>query len=636
MSNTLGVDFSKKDYGGTLLTMDNSGNVYKGAFDPHCSGTDEKWKVHHLSNAFGANQHEDPTADKYYFGDKAHGDGEFQATVTPSTLNDDILDSIKDRPMTWNLWNVVRHYAYIKYFKNRHKSLGTDASAWAELEKYTKKLVKGIYRTFKDNKFREDHCTRTTFGDMDETSTNYGSVCKVKWTNSFIEVSTILERNAREHDASFVLFTGDIPRPTEDQVSQSMNDIVAEYQKYGLALDHIDHIDKMASARISYKEIMESCDSFRITTNEGVDADDSEDGMRPRKYSNDDGKWVDNDDTPNVRIFQGFKYGDLPTTYVIGDITTYAQRQKDVSIDLVQAIDLDQLYPEAEYYLNDKLRKWVRKIRNVVLNRQILPVYTSMEGMTKNVHELTDKELKSITFQIVPSFYWKYGWSYNEFMIHRVGKLASPSNNLEMYDMLGNVWEWVRDDWSDPVSNLDGKVNPMVGGEPFVATKAYSVRNLVTYNGVEYVCIVAKPTSITTTPDRDSTHWKVQDKKVIKGGAFDQLVRKVISPAREGLEQNKSKSQYGTQSNVGFRPSLTFTAEKEGKWSVGQPVDLFFLFDASSSQDNQIKEMVNQAKEIVKMFAGEEENKDICHVGSALFMGNNIKLMCSKQYDMLT
>lgn len=88
-----------------------------------------------------------------------------------------------------------------------------------------------------------------------------------------------------------------------------------------------------------------------------------------------------------------------------------------------------------------------------------------MESMTTDVHELTVDEMKGITFQVVPSFYWKYDWSYNEFMIHRVGKLASPSKNFLMYDMLGNVWEWVRDDWSDHVSDLNGKVNPMVGGK---------------------------------------------------------------------------------------------------------------------------------------------------------------------------
>ena len=126
--------------------------------------------------------------------------------------------------------------------------------------------------------------------------------------------------------------------------------------------------------------------------------------------------------------------------------------------------------------------------------------------------------------------------------------------------MLGNVWEWVRDDWSDHVSDLDGKVNPIAGtGE-------------------------------------DSA-----EKKVIRGGAFDQLVRKVTSAAREGLERDKSKSKYGTQSNVGFRPALTFTAENEGgSFTPGEtPVDLFFLFDASASQDNQIHQMLESAQKIV-------------------------------------
>lgn len=216
------------------------------------------------------------------------------------------------------------------------------------------------------------------------------------------------------------------------------------------------------------------------------------------------------------------------------------------------------MYPESEYYLNDRLRKWVRKIRGAVLNRQILPVYTSMENMDKDVHSLTVEELKSITFQVVPSFYWKYEWSYNEFMIHRVGKLNAPSKELEMYDMLGNVWEWVRDDWSPTVAQFNGKVNPING---------------------------------TTNSGRDS------DKKVIKGGAFDQLVRKVVSAVREGLEKNKSQSEYGTQSNVGFRPALFFTAENEGgTFTPGTtPVDLFFLFDASASQDTEMQKMLDSA-----------------------------------------
>ena len=68
--------------------------------------------------------------------------------------------------------------------------------------------------------------------------------------------------------------------------------------------------------------------------------------------------------------------------------------------------------------------------------------------------------------------------------------------------------------------------------------------------------------------------------------------------------------------------------------------DLFFLFDASSTQDNQITEMVASAREIVKMFAQHVDSTDKipqvrytsnqgCFVGSALFLGPQIRLMCS-------
>ena len=35
------------------------------------------------------------------------------------------------------------------------------------------------------------------------------------------------------------------------------------------------------------------------------------------------------------------------------------------------------------------------------------------------------------------------------------------------------------------------------------------------------------------------------------------------------------------------------------------------------------------------MFSSDDPGKDICHVGSALFMGNSIRLMCSNQVDTL-
>lgn len=214
VQQTLGTDFSKKEHGNAILTTDNSGNVHKGAFDPNCAGSNEKWKVHRVGNQFGTDPHDDPVADKYNFGLEAHGEGDFAECVVPEGMNDTIYESLEDRPMTWNLWNVIRHYAWFKYFKNQHRELGSDKSTWQELENYTKKIVKSIYRTFQQNRYPRttdsgSSTGKATFHDVDESSTYYGGDCTVYWSNSFVEITTILERNAREHQASFVVFTGD-------------------------------------------------------------------------------------------------------------------------------------------------------------------------------------------------------------------------------------------------------------------------------------------------------------------------------------------------------------------------------------------------------------------------------------------
>lgn len=90
----MGVDFQNDSAGGTILTTDNSGNVYKGAFDPNCSGTDEKWKIHDNSNAFGVIQQEDPKEDKYFKGEETHGEGAFSRKMIPDSMNTEILNSI--------------------------------------------------------------------------------------------------------------------------------------------------------------------------------------------------------------------------------------------------------------------------------------------------------------------------------------------------------------------------------------------------------------------------------------------------------------------------------------------------------------------------------------------------------------
>ena len=183
---------------------------------------------------FGANQHEDPTADKYHIGLNAHGDGDFQGKKVPDSLNDGIVQSLDGRPMTWSLWNAVRHYVYIKWFKNVGKSIEDDAD-WDMLERRTKKIVRGIYRTFKEKQKTD------TFGSIDGSYANCGEVCAVKWTNSFVQISSILERNAREHDASLVMFTGDIRQgagETSEDIYQSIKS--SPYNFVANVLDGLD------------------------------------------------------------------------------------------------------------------------------------------------------------------------------------------------------------------------------------------------------------------------------------------------------------------------------------------------------------------------------------------------------------
>ena len=59
-------------------------------------------------------------------------------------------------------------------------------------------------------------------------------------------------------------------------------------------------------------------------------------------------------------------------------------------------------YPECECKLDNPNSKWVRRIYKTTLNRQIFPVYTSMENMTQSHHNLTVAQMKDITFQVIP------------------------------------------------------------------------------------------------------------------------------------------------------------------------------------------------------------------------------------------
>ena len=77
-----------------------------------------------------------------------------------------------------------------------------------------------------------------------------------------------------------------------------------------------DITEEMAIASLTYRQIMESTDSFRILSLAGMDASEDEDGIRTDKPA-------DSTDSGLHGYFNGNRYGDLPTAYVIGDSQTF-------------------------------------------------------------------------------------------------------------------------------------------------------------------------------------------------------------------------------------------------------------------------------------------------------------------------
>ena len=178
--------------------------------------------------------------------------------------------------MTWNLWNVVRHYVYIKWFRDMGRTIAKgDESSLIELERRTKKIVKGIYRTFQENKLKVGTEKSATFNDVDRIETHAGEKCKVNWTNSFVEISSFLERNAREHDASLVMFTGH-GRDGEDT---------------------------------TYDEVKTSKCNFVVNTLDGADTEKTGIGSK----------------------YEGFKYHDMPTNFILGDDSVVQQAYPDTT-----------------------------------------------------------------------------------------------------------------------------------------------------------------------------------------------------------------------------------------------------------------------------------------------------------------
>ena len=153
-----------------------------------------------------------------------------------------------------------------------------------------------------------------------------------------------------------------------------------------------------ASQHDIYTRIRKSTYNFRVLTLDGADSD--EDGMMPRTPINSSQSgfvsgWKHDSGNstvihPNNKVYQGFKFGDMPASYVVGDSAVYNQSSPEIDVTFSEIFDFDIEYPEAEYHLNDSTRKWVRLMNRTILNRQTFPIYTSMETMTVSHHDLTE------------------------------------------------------------------------------------------------------------------------------------------------------------------------------------------------------------------------------------------------------
>ena len=135
---------------------------------------------------------------------------------------------------------------------------------------------------------------------MDGIATHDGGVCSINWTNSFVEISSFLERNAREHDASLVMYTGwHGPASWEDTLAGA--------------------IPPAMWGDVRYSE-----SNFVVNTLDGADTDKT--GINPSSTNVSD-------------------YYDLPTNYVLGDNTIVRQSLPDTTYDLSNVLNFDEEYP---------------------------------------------------------------------------------------------------------------------------------------------------------------------------------------------------------------------------------------------------------------------------------------------------
>lgn len=257
----------------------------KGYYDPSCCGTDETWHTHG-SNYYGwpnggANK-DGPRPDKYFLqydnsghnhvsagqslgsacvGTSYYQYGSNSIVESPfSKENSPIINTLKGKPMTWSMWNVLRQSLYWCYNKTDYdyneERVGcavnrtTIGASPEELEYKTGQSMRAMYKEWYQRFTYNGKYTSNAIGcnadtpwpykTHDDDPANYGhaqklmngngtamsgETCKIEWTNLVADVSIIYNEVSDTHNSCLTFYTGGHPNY---QMSHNYHDAAAD------------------------------------------------------------------------------------------------------------------------------------------------------------------------------------------------------------------------------------------------------------------------------------------------------------------------------------------------------------------------------------------------------------------------
>ena len=268
-------------YGRSDVTLDNAGAAAfsKGFYDPSCCGTEETWHTHNSGYygwPNGPNDKDGPRPDKYYLQYDSKGNNHVTGGTSLNSAcgwseyysykdgkvmrspfnkyNEGIMETLKGKPMTWSLWNVVRHSLHrcfnvvdLDYDEDRvgcainRTTLGATPE---ELEYKTGQSMRAMYKEWYQRftyngqycsksipinpetgvrdgknvawpyKVEEDdpvdyiHAQRLMNGNGTAMS---GGTCQIEWTNLVADMSIIYNEVSDTHNSCLTMYTGGHP-----------------------------------------------------------------------------------------------------------------------------------------------------------------------------------------------------------------------------------------------------------------------------------------------------------------------------------------------------------------------------------------------------------------------------------------